>query len=55
VFPRKFRFEKNGSPLVASYVALVSSQVLPDELAYWIKYMSSEDKELVYLGVVDDG
>jgi hypothetical protein len=51
LFPKKFNFVKNGSPLVASYVALVSTLILPEQLAYWIGYMNDEDKQLVYLGI----
>lgn len=48
MLPRKFRLLHTGDSLTASFVALVSHQILPEELAYWLQFMGDEDRELMY-------
>ena len=36
-------------------MATVAEHLSPNELAYWMKYMTEEDKEVVYMGIAECG
>ena len=42
--PKKISFKKDESMVTASLVAMIPEKIMPDELNYWTKYMSDEDK-----------
>ena len=49
--PPNMSFKKNESIYTASFVAMASNSIDEQEIVYWIRYMSDEDKSMMFMSI----